>query len=743
LADNNLQKTADCLFVFSPDKESRGSCFEYHLGSAYIISYLKSQGFRAHQFIHSDPVNIKGCVKKILDYNVKIVGFTVYNSNFNISALIAAQIKKASPNTLIVLGGPCPSVHYEFIMSAYSFVDACFLNESEETFLQFITELSKTNFNYIRSDFSGINGISYRYSERIYTNPENHTIRNHSDFRNHLDKYPSPFLSGIIPPAESHKVGLLTARGCNQNCVYCNCAVLSDRRFSTHSIDRVVEELDLISRYLKSNQVLSFNDDAFTLIPHRAARICKALIENRINIQLSCITRCDCIDEGLLDLMREAGFVSIGFSLESANPSILRRIGKVHVAEDAPTHNLEKEIRFIESLDRMTAYAKKIGIKSIVVSIMVGLPGETINEAQQTIEAIDRNKNIDLYSHNFLSIFKGTPLFTDYKKYGYKIRNINNNPIFTEVTYPEENIRKISILPKSTLHQEKKYTDNDTLGILSLKSVQLEETSGFNNIILQSDRVQGKFVKWLKDILTINGTIIQIYSNEKAMTSLEKRNYEMFIKYFSPSLNIRSYCIRKIKDGFLLLSSQSLLLRNNNENDNIKISDFEKIKSGLSDSKENFIKTLCREADYRDSVAAFSFLCGVSREKDPFSYLIENNTLPYFANLCKWTRDVANCVNSSTLIINEKHEIRFCWYGGKMGLVGQSYNELIKNLESEKKEVIARRNCGQCEVRDNCIKCPFPFPLPETEYCKSKISTDVTHAAELIISLDQIKQVLL
>jgi len=35
-----------------------------------------------------------------------------------------------------------------------------------------------------------------------------------------------------------------------------------------------------------------------------------------------------------------------------------------------------------------------------------------------------------------------------------------------------------------------------------------------------------------------------------------------------------------------------------------------------------------------------------------------------------------------------------------------------------------------------------PFPPPETEYCINKNSVDVTHVAELVIGLDQIKQIL-
>jgi radical SAM superfamily enzyme YgiQ (UPF0313 family) len=740
LVNLKLKKPVDCLFIFSPGSESNGSCFDYNLGSAYIVSYLRSKGFNALQFINRNPLTLKDCVNKILEYRSRIAGFTVYDSNFSVSVLIAEQIRKISPDTLIVFGGPCPSIHYDFIMSRYAFVDACFINESEESFTQFISKLSEENFNYEKSDFTGIIGIVYRSAGKVCTNHENPVSRHNKRIADRLDKYPSPYLSGVIPATEGHNTGIITARGCNQNCVYCNCAILSDRRFSTHSLDRVIGELDFISRHLESTRILTFQDDAFTLIPQRAAKICNAIINNKIRVRLGCITRCDCVDESMLDLMKAAGFVSIAFSLESSNPETLRRIGKVNVAEDIPSHGLQKEIRFIESLERMTAYAKKIGIDKVVASVIVGLPGETIGEARQTIEAIDKNMSIDKYAHNFLSIYKGTPIHGNYKKYGYRIKYINGNPVFPRVTYPVNVIRNVQISPKSHLHTLNEFGDKSTLKILSLIGKESKAKTGFRNIILQSDDMKGKFVRWLKEILSINGTIIQIYSDRESMTLKADRNYEMLIKYQSPSLNVRNYCIERGDKGINLVSSTSILLDSAKTNNGIRIRDFEFVKASLASQGVNFTRTLCKEFNLRDSVSAYSYLKTLSKRKDPFSYLVNQSALPYFANICKWTKEVSNCTSPDTLIVNNKSEVRLCWYGTAIGETGHSYDALINNIKSEQDAIMARRKCIICMVKSTCIKCPWPAPLSALDYCKYRKSSDVSVAAELIIGLDQIKQ---
>lgn len=731
----------DFLFIFAPGGEDTNQFF-YHIGSGHIISFLRLNGFTSDQFINNDFINLRTCVGKILKYNARVIGFTVYNSNFIISTLIAEQIKKISPETIIVFGGPGATINSEYILGRYSFVDVCFRNESEETFLQFISQLSDKHFNLKKINPDRIRGTTYRIEKGIQKNPDSNILIQNAGIPDYLDKYPSPFLSGFIPGPAAFNTGLITARGCNQNCVYCNCAVLSKKKFFTHSIDRIISEVDFISRYQDGNQVLNFFDDAFSLIPDRARKICRVIIENKIKINLGCMTRCDCVDEELLDLMKEAGFVSIGFSLESANPQTLRRIGKVHVAEDNVTNNLEKEIRFIEKLHKVTAYAKKIGVGNIFVSIMLGLPGETLNEGKQTIDVIEKNENIDQYSHNFLMIYKGTPLYSDYKKYGYKIRYLDNSPLFPKMTYPDD-ITKIHISPKSNIHLLKKQNDRSSLGIFSLTSGKDKTENSFRHIVIESDTLNSKLVSWLKDILVINGIIIQIYSNKKSLIRFADKNYEKFIKYTSPSLNIRNYCFGETTDGLLLLSSESLLLKSENEKDNIKLFNFKYLRSNLNNSGVSFMKSLCREVDRSDSSSAYSYLREISRLKNPFSYLMNMKPLPYFENLCKWTSGLANCINKNTLIINEKSELRFCWYGNKSGTVGDSYDEIINKFESEKINISSRRKCSQCKVINKCISCQSPYPLHEAEFCENKKLRDVTQAAELILGLDQIKQILL
>lgn len=728
----------EVVFVFPPGGVIAGDRFFYSIGSAYIISYLRARGFNAYQFVCHELISLDKCVREILKKQPGIIGFTVYNTNFLTSVLVAEHIRKVSPGIIITFGGPAATNYSEFILSRYPFIDACFRNEGEETFLDFLVSLSESKFIFKNTDLSKVKGITYRSEDSIIVNADSHVLSENSILPDYLDKYPSPFLTGIIPGNDAFSTGLLTARGCNQHCIYCNCAVLSKRRITTHSVDRVLTELDFLSRYSDKNQVLNLFDDAFSLIPHRAKKICRAIIDNKIKISLSCMTRCDCADEELLDLMKEAGFDTIGFSLESAIPEKLRIIGKVHKPEDNPSDTLKREYLFIDRFLKMSAYAKKIGIRSVFSSIMTGLPWETLEEADKTIEVIDRCPDIDFYTHNLFTIYQGTPLSATYSKYGYNVELIDNNPVFSRTLYPDDIVYKVKVSPKSQFHEMQKSLQNITLRILSLTHEKDSIKAWFNNIILFSAEITGEFIDWLKMILALNGTIIHIYPDEAAFSENFDKNHETFIKYCSPSLNIRDYYAES-SGSLVRVCNRSPLVRSENEKIVAKISDFNYFKSNLTDPETGFLNVICKESDLNDSIRAYSYFNEIKTEKNLFNYLINNKPFPYFTNLCRWTKDLSNCNEKKTLFVNDNREVRLCWYGPVIGKVGQTYDNIINNFEFRQEAVRIQRKCNTCCARDHCIKCISPLPFSEEDYCNRQIESDISKVAEMLISVDALK----
>jgi len=733
-------KFVDILMVFPSGGDLYFTNFRDHLGSAYIIAYLRDKGFNAEQFISDQSYNVKECVKKIVSHHPQIVGFTVYETNFMQCVLISNGLKAYNSDIIIIFGGPTPSVQSKEILENISSVDICVRREGEETLFELISNLSKTDFELNQVNLFSIKGITFWKGNKIIINPERNDLLSNRSIKNYIDKFPSPYLSKVIPISRAFPTGIITARGCNQNCTYCNCAVISKKNIFFHSIERVIEELIYINECKKFFGPVPINDDSFTILPTRAFKICESIIENEIKIPLICTTRCDKINEELLDLMKQAGFVSIGFSLESAVPRILRTIGKVNPPNNINSEKLEKEIEFIEKLKHMTSYAKKIGFNKVFVSIMVGLPGETIQDAQKTIDFIN-TLDIDFYTHNIFHIFRGTPIFQNYKRFGYKIKPMGDkNKILIKNDFPFD-VYKIKLAPKCAKIQNDEVIDYDVLKILSLSPKRTTQKSFFDNIIINSDSIKPPLVKWIQENLAINGAIIHIYSDKSKYLKFHEKNEMTLYNEISPTSFYECYCWENsvnnsiLKSGRMALYEDQIGIPIKFKDTNLALNDYE--------NGENNMKNLISiDNSPIDTKALINYLIDLFNNKDIINYLLNSNPLPEFQQLCRWTKDQANCATLDTVIIEKDDSIRICWYSGPIGNIMHSFPELIQNLENIKKERERTRNCGQCKVNETCIKCLFPFPLSIERYCEYKRHYLTNKPAKLINAFSVVKDLL-
>jgi radical SAM superfamily enzyme YgiQ (UPF0313 family) len=726
----------DILMVFPSGGTFQLSNFTYNLGSAYVIGFLRSHGLIADQFISNESFNVRECVKNVVKYNPKTVGFTVYETNFMQCTLICDGLKAFNSNIITIFGGPTPTVQSKEILETVKNVDICVRGEGEETLLELLSILSDNNFDFNQTSLVNVKGISFKKKDKVMFNPSRDVLLINNTIKNYLDKYPSPYLSEVIPVNKAFPIGIITARGCNQNCVYCNCTVMSQNNIFTHSTKRVIEELLYFNEFKKFSGPIPLNDDGFTLIPSRAKKICENIIENNIELSLSCITRCDKVNEEILDLMKQAGFVSIGFSLESAVPKVLRAIGKVNPPKSIHLKNYNKEIKFIENLETMTSYAKKIGIKSVYASIMVGLPGETIQDAQKTVELVNK-LDIDFYTHNYLRIFKGTPIYQSYKDYGYKIKTLQKNKIFIYNDYPFD-IFKIQMSSKSAEIKNSKLIDYRNLKVLSLNPRRSVEKHYFENVIIKSDTIKKSLVKWLQENLAINGTILQIYSSKSSYKKKHEKNFTLLYNEFSPTMYYECYYWELEKNRRVLTSERRM-----NLGDQIGLPlEFVSTYSALKDYKKeniNINSSLCIEDTELDTRALYDLLIEISGSENCLDILLDSEPLPFFQCLCRWSSDQANCQKLETVIIDADDSIRVCWNSDALGIIGAEFTEITRKLDDLQKRVVKERNCINCDRKKTCIRCLFTYPLSPKDYCIFKRRNDTNKATHLIFSLDILK----
>jgi len=685
-------------------------------------------------------MSVPECIKQIVSQKTYIVGFTVYNSNYGTALLIAAGIKEAAPQTVIVFGGPTPTVRARTILERNHFVDICVRNEGEETFFEFVTLLEGESFEIKKAAgaLEGIRGISFRLGDRVVETPPRNTFSMSRDIPDYLDKYPSPYLSGII---DDPSMGLLTARGCNQNCVYCNCSAMTRRTIVTHSVDRVIEEVAYISKNLEIESPLEIFDDAFTLIPGRAMEICRRLIENKNHVPLACATRCDMLTEDMIKMMREAGFVSLNFSLESGVPRVLRAIGKVQPPYTTTDPNYEKEKFFIEKFKTMAAAAKRAGIEVVSSSIIIGLPSETGADARQTIHLIDsliREGTLDCYSHNTLKIFPGTPIFETYEKSGLKLVDYGDGIYFK--TIHAFDTFQIPVAPHSVGEKSGKANDEVNRSFLALSPLEQENENCIRVVILMDDQVRQELIAWLQKYMAVNGDLIQVYSTMEKALEYHADNERRLITGLSPTAHHSEYYICESDIGLFRLKPfrfHTVGQGCGTEIDFIRTGEVFDCNGGIN--RDFFFQSIAIDKEREDILSLHRFLESLCDREDALGFLMDAPLYPYFSSLCRWEKNTPNCRSLNTAWIDSSGHTRTCRHGEPVGKVGMSLPDIKQNMKLMVEIMESCRGCPVCQVREQCARCLFPGPIPEPEFCSLRKNTKSHEASALLRTFDALK----
>jgi radical SAM superfamily enzyme YgiQ (UPF0313 family) len=263
--------------------------------------------------IHNDRYFYRHLVDAILAPDDAFVGLMTDADSLHHTLIIADQIKRRSPQTLVCLGGPASSPISRLILEAFPVVDFVVRGEGELTFVDLIRSLQTG------SQHDKVLGLTWRDGDRAVENAERPLI-------DRLDSLPIPDFGayGVVPEAPLY---LDVGRGCPFNCSFCATAPFFKRRYRMKSIDRIVTELGLIRDTLSRCHV-NFAHDIFTCDREWTYRFCDRLIDDDLKVSWTCSTRTDVIDPDLLKKMGEAGCVEIYYGIESGSPAIQRQIAK-------------------------------------------------------------------------------------------------------------------------------------------------------------------------------------------------------------------------------------------------------------------------------------------------------------------------------------------------------------------------------------------------------------------------------
>jgi len=352
------------------------------LALGYLTGFLKAKGVDVLTIDAAfDGLSLNEMKDYLLEFQPHVLGFTAMTHRITHVAWVANELKKLFPESLVIIGGPHPTVIPSRTLQEFPIFDIAVIGEGELTLLDLVKSIQAYGPS---QRLASIKGIAWRCKDEIKINEPRESILN-------LDSLPFPDYDHIKRRIEIYP--MFSSRGCPFQCVFC-CRIHGNR-LRVRSPKNVINEIEYaINKF--NPRVLDFADDTFTLPKRRAMEICDLMISEGLNkrIKWTALSRVTGVDQALFNKMKEAGCIKVDFGVESGNPDVLKRIKKEITVTDA-----EKTIRM----------AKKTGLKTGSYFI-IGHPYETTQTVRDTIKLATK-LNTNTVSFGIMVPYPGTEVY--------------------------------------------------------------------------------------------------------------------------------------------------------------------------------------------------------------------------------------------------------------------------------------------------------------------------------------------
>jgi radical SAM superfamily enzyme YgiQ (UPF0313 family) len=253
--------------------------------------------------------------------------------------------------------------------------------------------------------------------------------------RPEMETSPLPDLS-LIKMSRYSTMAVQYSRGCPFNCEFCDIIEIYGRRPRTKSIPQVLAELDQL--YAAGwRETVFIVDDNFIGNKARAKELCRALAEWRSQYKIcfdfnteASLNLAD--DLELMQLMKDAGFVSVFLGIETPDESDLIACNKLQnthrsLLESVATiqsYGMQVMGGFIlgfdtdreDIFDRMVEFIQKSGIPIAMVGLLQAMPGtQLFRRLRKEGRILDEGKGDNTGDHlNFLPNMDAARLMEGY-----------------------------------------------------------------------------------------------------------------------------------------------------------------------------------------------------------------------------------------------------------------------------------------------------------------------------------------
>lgn len=350
------------------------------IGLSYVATAARAAG---HEVRVLDLMNSRDpqadLHRALAEFRPEVIGLSVRNIDNVVAQRVSWHIDelsvllatlRAASDACIVLGGPATSVLGPIALERMD-ADFAIVGEGEVAFPELLAALAG------RRGFEGIAGLCWRGPNGVECTPP----ERQESFGG------SGMADWVNWPAYDRAGGtwaIHTKRGCPMRCIYCNYPVMEGHRLRQRAAADVVDEIeDIMARV--GPRTFEFTDSTFNLPESHARGICEEILRRRLRVNLSAVgINPGALSEELFVLMKEAGFISLVISPDSASPVMLE--------------NLRKGFT-VEHVRNAVRWARASGIRCTWFFLFGG-PGETNDTAEETVAFAERELN----SGQFLTV---------------------------------------------------------------------------------------------------------------------------------------------------------------------------------------------------------------------------------------------------------------------------------------------------------------------------------------------------
>lgn len=337
------------------------------LGLAYLASYILSKNDDVNVQVLDAAIASKKEIASFISEQYDLVGMSVTSFSYRDALKLVRALKENNLNVLIVFGGPHVSLMRGQLLQE-PLIDVAVYGEGEITFDEIIESVRKNKKRLNTEHLQTIEGLIYRNNDEIIVNPQREYIKD-------LDTLPFPAFHLFPMKRYPGKYPMITSRGCPFNCVFCASPKMWARRWRARSAKNIIAEVQYIIKHFGARPI-DFHDDSFNVSLVRVNAICHEFINNKMMIPWGVRgLRADRLTLDLVKKMHKAGCSHVAIGIESANPEMLKRMGKNET---------------IEQIQRGIQMLRSVHI-DVVGQFMIGNPGETLSTVKESIRFVKQN----------------------------------------------------------------------------------------------------------------------------------------------------------------------------------------------------------------------------------------------------------------------------------------------------------------------------------------------------------------